>query len=280
MSSRRASFDSAIDVTDASEDEMAHFPFMKLPGELRIRVYEMLFKLPHGTVIDLDPLNYRRLAPLFLPLFLTSRKLHREASEVFYGANTFRVFSTTPRFINTKKSLLTRLPRKHRGEVTSMELRLGPGWHKPPRSWVINDALGLSELVKLKTLNIFVEVDPASDAVFEGFRQTSSFYTDFCVGLLRGFLQDVPSIAHVQLDCWLSIGKLSPLMTALKREAEMAGKGVTWGSEVSQLDEFEEIITRISSLTSLTDAMAMAQIADGSSPYSMSAAVQHVLTEA
>lgn len=276
MPSRRASFDSAIDVTDVSDDEMPHFPLLKLPAELRIRVYEMLFKLPSGTVVDMDPLNYRRLAPLFLPVFLTSKQLYREASEVFYGANTFRLFATHPRFIN-KKPLLIRMQAKHRREITSMELRLGPGWHKPPKSWVISDALGLIDLRKMRRLNIFVEADPASDATFEGFRPTSTFYTDFCVDLLRKFFQQVPSVAQIEFDCWMSIGRRSPLIIALERETALAGKRVTWGKEISQLDGFHAIISRISSLTSLTDAMAVAQISD-SSPYSMS--VQHVLSEA
>ncbi|KAF2095431.1 hypothetical protein NA57DRAFT_20458, partial [Rhizodiscina lignyota] len=207
----------------------ATFRFFDLPTELRLRVYELLLTLPESYVVDLDPQNYRRLAPIFLSLFLTSHRVHEEASAVFFRTNTFRLFPTHGRFFHTKRPLLSRLPTTHRGQLTTCELRLGPGWTKPPRGWVVNDALGLQEVKKLRRLNVFVECDPASHDVFRGFRPSETFYTDFCVGLIRDVFAAAPSIVEIEFDGYPSVHKDSPLMVALKCEAKAKGKRVTWG---------------------------------------------------
>ncbi|KAF2265536.1 hypothetical protein CC78DRAFT_532417 [Lojkania enalia] len=157
---------------NVSSDEMEvaatkPFRFFDLPSELRLRVYELVLLVP--KTVDLDPTNHRAISPR-LRLFLVSRRMHDETFRVFYGRNTFRVFPVHGRFFHTKAPLLTRLSPRYRNMMTKLELRLGPGWNKPPKGWVADGRLGLIHAEKVRSLKVFVECDPASHEVFEGFR--------------------------------------------------------------------------------------------------------------
>lgn len=112
-------------------------PFFDLPSEIRIRIYESALLVDRP--IDLDPSNYRYIAPR-LDMFLTCQRMHDEAYPVFYGGNTFELFPTHGRFFNDKKPLLARLPQRYRATISSLSLRLGPGWSAPPKSWVADRA--------------------------------------------------------------------------------------------------------------------------------------------
>ena len=216
--------------TDSSDDEETPqtppFPFFSLPYELRLRIYELL--LISRKTIDLDPLNHRSIRPL-LETLLVSHRMHDEASAVFYGRNTFRLFPTHGRFHHTKAPLLARLSPRYRELITRVELRLGPSWTKPPRGWIIDSRLGLEQAVKLRLLKVFVEFDPASHIVFEGFRNGENFYTEFSVDVVRAMFGAVPSIEGVEFDAWESVPKASPLVEALVSEVKASNKRVTWG---------------------------------------------------
>jgi len=218
---------------DAQEDDKKPakrqpFRFFDLPSELRLRIYEELLVFP--KTIDLDPTNYRTVAPA-LRLFLVDHRMHDEASRVFYGRNTFRVFPIHGRYINRKHPLLAWFPRKYRALLTRLELRLGPGFTKPPKCWVVDSRLGLAAVKKVYKLKIFVEIDPASNEVFEGWRVGNNFYTEYCVGLLRGLLAQVPSIDDVEFDAYPSVSKDSPLLKGLVEETKLNQKRVAWGPE-------------------------------------------------
>ncbi|KAI4952370.1 hypothetical protein J4E91_002839 [Alternaria rosae] len=218
---------------DAQEDDKTAvkrqpFRFFDLPSELRLRIYEELLVFP--KTIDLDPTNYRTVAPA-LRLFLVDHRMHDEASRVFYGRNTFRVFPIHGRYINRKHPLLAWFPRKYRAHLTRLELRLGPGFTKPPKCWVVDSRLGLAAVKKVYKLKIFVEIDPASNEVFEGWRVGNNFYTEYCVGLLRGLLAQVPSIDDVEFDAYPSVSKDSPLLKGLVEETKLNQKRVAWGPE-------------------------------------------------
>ncbi|KAL6706933.1 hypothetical protein ACN47E_004883 [Coniothyrium glycines] len=204
------------------------FRFFDLPGELRLRVYEHLLLFPN--TIDLDPTNYRHVAPQ-LRMLLVSHRMHEEASRIFYGLNTFRVFPIHGRYINRKHPLLAWLPRRYRAHITSLELRLGPGFTKPPKCWVVDSRLGLAAAKKLHKLKIFVELDPASNEVFEGFRVGQNFYTEYCVSLLRGLLAQLPTVSKVEFDAYPSVSKSSPLLKGLVDETKLNQKRITWGPE-------------------------------------------------
>ena len=219
-----------VDAESDSEEEVKRpsFRFFDLPVELRLRVYEELLVFP--KTIDLDPTNFLVVAPA-LRLFLVNRRTHDEASRVFYGRNTFRVFPIHGRYINRKHPLLAWLPRKYRAHLTRLELRLGPGFTKPPKCWVVDSRLGLAAVKKVYRLKVFVEIDPASNEVFEGWRVGNNFYTEYCVGLLRGLLAQVPSVNDVEFDAYPSVSKSSPLLKGLIEETKLNQKRVAWGPE-------------------------------------------------
>lgn len=220
-----------VGVGTPAESDKVHrqpFRFFDLPSELRLRVYELCLVFP--KTLDLDPANFRTVAPA-LGLFRVSRRMHDEASRVFYGANTFRLFPVHGRYINKKYPLLAWLPRKYRAHITRLELRLGPGFTRPPKGWVVDKRLGLPAANKVYKLNIFVEIDPASDDVFEGFRVGTNFYTEYCVDLLRTLIAHVPSIHEVEFDAYPSVSKSSPLLKGLMNEAVLNQKRITWGPE-------------------------------------------------
>lgn len=204
------------------------FRFFDLPSELRLRVYEYLLIFP--MTIDLDPTNHHIIAP-DLRVFLVDHRMHEEASRVFYGRNTFRVFPIHGRYINRKHPLLAWFPRRYRVHITRLELRLGPGFTKPPKCWVVDSRLGLAATKKLYKLKIFVEIDPASNDIFEGFRVGQNFYTEYCVALLRSLLAQAPSISEVEFDAYPSVSKSSPLLKGLVDETKLHQKRIAWGPE-------------------------------------------------
>ncbi|KAF2876057.1 hypothetical protein BDV95DRAFT_563310 [Massariosphaeria phaeospora] len=214
-----------MDLTAATP---APFRFFDLPVELRLRVYELTLVVP--TAVDLDPANIRTIAPL-LRMFLVSRRVHDEAFRVFYGRNTFRVFPTHGRFFQTKDPLLARLPPQYRTVITKLELRLGPGWTRPPRGWVINDRLGLGSMGKVFWLRIFVDFDPTCHPSFEGFSDRDDFYTVFCVSLLQGLFARVASLSAVEFDADRTVSRSSLLLQSLVNEVKAGNKRITWGSE-------------------------------------------------
>ncbi|PBP22984.1 hypothetical protein BUE80_DR006112 [Diplocarpon rosae] len=227
---------STLHSADPSEDEAATgnkkpFPFLSLPSELRSKIYSMVFSyIP--AVIDLDP----SLLKLFhrmqiFALFRVSRQMYRESAHHFFSTHTFRIFPTYPgKYFKTKRPLLARLPVRGRQSVTSLQLRVGPGWNNPPRGWVVNDALGLQDCINVKVLKVFVECDP-SDAIFAGFRKSEGFYERFSAGLLEAVLQEIPSIQVVEFDAYTSVSRTGAMMSGLREVVARYDKIVAWGAE-------------------------------------------------
>jgi len=108
---------------------------------------------------------------------------------------------------------------------------LGPGWNNPPRGWIINDALGLTDCNNVRVLKVFVECDP-SDAIFAGYRRSEGFYEQFCANLLEGILKEVPSIKVVEFDAYSSVKRTGDMMSGLGEVvAKYDDKAIAWGPE-------------------------------------------------
>jgi len=123
------------------------------------------------------------------------------------------------------------LPVKYRQAINSVELLLGPGWHKPPRCHNVLPALGLRDCTSLRTIKMWVDCDP-TDNVFNGFRgpnATEDTYVWFCCDMLHGILEQVPSMELVEIDHDNRVKKESPLTAALQRKTEEFQKRFRWG---------------------------------------------------
>ena len=226
------------------------FRFFDLPFELRVRVYELLLLVP--DTIDLDAGNSRRITPR-LNVFLVCKRMHEEAFRSFYGRHTFRLYPLSPRFFHTRRPLFSRLPRRYRAAITKLELRVGPGWTKPPQCWNTAPSLGLADAINTRLLKVFVECDPSSHDVFKGFRVTEDFYTVFCCGLLRDILHQVPSVREIQFDAWTAVSKHAPLMRELLNVVKAAKKDISWGPLRGWKDGAEDPVGSVG----LEDAMAL-----------------------
>ncbi|KAL8731222.1 MAG: hypothetical protein Q9181_004381 [Wetmoreana brouardii] len=205
------------------------FRFFDLPLELRSRILSFLLCTDTRT-IDLDPTNYRA-ATARLNLFLVSKQFGFEAYHVFYAGHTFRIFQTHGRFLGKRtEPLLARLPSYYRNVMVSLELRLGPGWSDPPKPWYVSDRLGLEDCIAVRTLRVFVEVDPSSP-IFKGFRLNRDFFTNFSGMLLQQVMEWLPVLDTVEFDAYPSVDRHGALMTRLLEETRKAKKRIAWGSE-------------------------------------------------
>ncbi|KAK4233758.1 hypothetical protein C8A03DRAFT_19218, partial [Achaetomium macrosporum] len=174
----------------------------------------------------------------------TCRTIYHEATHFFYSTRTFRIFPTVPgRSFTTKKPLLARLNARQRRLITSLELRLGPGFNMPPRGWVVNKALGLGDCVNVRKLTVFVECDP-SDGIFKGFRKADGFYELFSRNLLDDVLFEMPFLHSVHFDAWSSVKKSGAMMSGLLAVAKARGRKICWGPERNWTDhDDDEAIT-------------------------------------
>lgn len=214
------------------------FRFMDLPGELRAVIYGFHFAdVPR--VIDLEPGNHRRIQRT-LCIVRTCRTLYNEAAYFFYSTRTFRMFPIYPgRYFKTKKPLLARLNARQRSWITSLELRVGPGWGNPPKGWVVNPALGLADCVNVRNLIMYVEVDP-SDAFYNGFRRADGFFEGFCQTLLSNTIAGLHNVDTVVFDAYTGVKKSGAMMRGLLDLATTSGMLIRWGPDRGWTDHDEE----------------------------------------
>ncbi|KAK5987050.1 hypothetical protein PT974_11167 [Cladobotryum mycophilum] len=213
------------------------FHFLSLPSELRIKIYDYFFE-ELDEVLDLGPGNFKKIHKK-LALMRVCKLVHEEATHFFYSTQTFRLFPTYPgRYFKSKKPLLARLKPHQRECLTSLELRLGPGWSAPPKGWAVNDALGLKECRNVRKVTVFVECDP-SDSVFKGFRRSEGFYEGFSRNLLSEVLEGIPDVHVIEFDAWSSVKKSGAMMQGLIDIATQFKGLIRWGPERGWTDEDE-----------------------------------------
>lgn len=202
------------------------FRFMDLPSELRVKIYGFHFA-GIGPVVDLEPGNYFSIHKK-LSIFRVCRQVFHEASHAFYSSHTFRIFPIDGRYGRAKKGLLARMKPRARGLMTSLELRVGPGWGKPYRSWVVDSLVGLGDCVNVRRLCVYIEIDP-SDSFFSGWRKSNGFYEKFCQNLLDDILKELPNADWVQFDAHTSVKKAGDMTRGLIEIATANRRSICWG---------------------------------------------------
>ena len=198
------------------------FPFFALPAEIRNRIYALiLFRKGSYRVID------GRLRPCRTAIMSVSRRAHQESAYVLYSATPIRIF---PLQDFTPAPLLQELRPMYRAMVTKLEVTLGSSWTSPPKSWRVSKLLArrLSQPSAVQCLKVFVELDP-SLPMFEKYRVSVDFYTDFCGELLRDVLVCMPQVSHVEMDGNPGVEVTGPLVSRLLAEVEQKGKTCTIG---------------------------------------------------
>lgn len=233
------------------------FRFKDLPPEIRLRIYEDVLSIPKP--VDLTGWNSTNVAPL-LRIFLTSHQIYEEAYRVFYAVNTFRIFSCDGKFFNHKKQLLTRLTPSYRTCLTSIELRLGPGWTKPPRYWVLTPKMGLAKCTSLKQLKIFAELDPENSEICKQWMKNHQSYTEFSKTLMVKILTTAPNITEVWFDGFPSVLKDGPLISTLVAEANSLGKRITFGPLRGWDKPQAQPLVEVEALVRETSALALTQV--------------------
>ena len=218
-SSRSTSSSTLSELGEASSQP---FPFFNLPAELRRQILDQVMRV--DRIIDID-FNAAGLTSLLL----VSRQFHDEATAAFYGGNTFRLLPTHAKAASRRaQPLLKMFAPHHRASITSLELRLGPFWTQPPLCWKVDDALGLEDAESVRTLQVWVECDPAHP-MYQGFRKSKSFYTNFAGKLMEQIARRLPNLKIVCLNGYPSVLPTGPLIQRLVREIEEAGKKIVWG---------------------------------------------------
>ncbi|RAL00581.1 uncharacterized protein BO80DRAFT_425400 [Aspergillus ibericus CBS 121593] len=212
------------------------FRFFDLPSEIRLRIYHFVLFTPRrrrtlrttGNVgasskrnPPLSPTSHR------VALFLTSRRMHNEASDYFYSTQTFRLFHIQD---YSRMPTIRAIAPQYRPSIATIELILGSSWTAPPQEWTVNRSLGLEEMVRIRTFKVFIECDP-SHPVFEGFRISKDYYTDFAGDLLNEVLSKLPNLEYVEFDAWPSVRKSGALMKRLMEEVRAAGRKIAWGPD-------------------------------------------------
>ncbi|EPS30344.1 hypothetical protein POX_b02646 [Penicillium oxalicum] len=221
------------------------FRILDLPSEIRERIYHFALFTPsrksalkkNGT-IGASAKKHKAFSPTAqrINLFLTCRRIHDEASYYFFSTQVFRIFPVQD---FAHMPTVRQLPRRHRGSVTTIELILGSSWTAPPKSWTVNQGLGLHDMVLTRTLKVWIECDP-SQPIFEGFRVSKDFYTNFAGKLFREILERLPNLAQVEFDAYPSVHKNGGLMTRLLEETQYFGKKVLWGPDRGWVDDEDD----------------------------------------
>ncbi|KAL9616317.1 MAG: hypothetical protein Q9204_008588, partial [Flavoplaca sp. TL-2023a] len=204
------------------------FSFFLLPTELRSRILSLLLCPNSHLTVDISEENHRT-STARLNYFLVSKRFGYEAYHVFYSTHTFRIFPTNYSFIIRKRTvpLLARLPVHYLNVMTKLELRLGPAWSDAPKYWVITNHLGLQHCQNVRTLKIFIEVDP-SGSTFKGYILNAKAYTDFCGDLLQQIMERLPLLETIEYDAYSNVERDGPLMTRLLEETTKGMKKISW----------------------------------------------------
>jgi hypothetical protein len=213
------------------------FPFFRLPAEIRNRIYALVLTTPPTYRLDSEG----RLRPTRTSMMRVNQDMHRETSYLLYSSLTVRIFPLQD-FVQVPT--IMELRPMYRAMVTKLEVVVGPSWTNPPKSWRVSKLLSkrLAKLQNIHSLRVFVQLDP-SLPMYEKYRISPTFYTDFCGELLRDVLVCMTQVTHVEIDGNPSVEATGPLTQRLMKEAEEKGKKCTMGR--TQVVERPEGVKRL-----------------------------------
>jgi hypothetical protein len=232
-----ASLTDDIPIANRRKTPKQPFRLFDLPSELRLKIYDFHFANIE-SVLDLDHDNMRIHKKL--AILRISRQVYQEASHAFYSIRSVRLFPINGKFFRSKKPLLARMSANQRGILSTLQLRLGPGWNRPPRGWVVNDALGLKDCTAVRRIKVFIDCDPSGE-MFKGWRQSDGFYEGFSRDLLDAVLDAMPWCEVIEFDANPSVRKNGAMMTALLEVARERSRKIAWGPEKGWTDSDEVI---------------------------------------
>lgn len=197
------------------------FPFFELPAEIRNRIYHLVLFSTRGYR-GADGRKKSRTS-----ILVTSKRMHQEASFILYSSLSFRIF---PLQDFAPVPVIQELRPMYRAMVTTLEMVVGSSWTSPPKAWRVSKLLAkrLGKLSAVQTLKIFVELDP-SLPMFDKYRVSPTFYTDFCGNLLRDVLATMPHLKAIEMDGNPGVDTTGPLVSRLFDEVEKKGKSCTLG---------------------------------------------------
>lgn len=72
-----------------SSDAVSSFPFLKLPFEVRCRIYRLILLPANKQIHPYIKSWYDQTTRSVIPLFLTCRQIHQEAEDILYGCAIF-----------------------------------------------------------------------------------------------------------------------------------------------------------------------------------------------
>lgn len=104
----------------------------------------------------------------------------------------------------------------------------------------MTDKLRLQDCVRVRDLKVFVECDP-SHQVFQGFRVSIDFFTNFASDLLGRLVERLPRLEQVTFDRYgPSVRRDSELMSRLQEAVLKRQKRIGWARNKWEDDEEDD----------------------------------------
>lgn len=204
-----------------------HCRILDLPSELRARIYSYIFPSWRYDAVK-DRKGVQVTSPYYplkrIHILLVSRSLHDDVTQYLYSVHVFRLF---PLQDFSRMPTVKNIAPQYKRSCKAIELILGSSWTNPPSSWVVDEALGLHHMELVHTLDILLVCDP-SEAIFEGFRVSKTFYTHYAVALVRDILKALPNLQQIILDSYSYVRREGHLVTHLMDEFRKTKAKVRW----------------------------------------------------
>ena len=202
------------------------FPFLSLPPEIRTKVYQLILFRPPRTPVDPKP---KPSDASTLAVLRVCHLVYSETTHLLYTQTPFPLFHIQS-FPPLPTPLL--IPPRQRATIKALHLRLGNSWSAPPKTWRVSKMLArvLPKFTSLHMLKVFVELDP-SEPMFDKYRISKNFYTDFAGELLAEVLKAMTQVEVVEVGGYEFVNVSGPLVTRIRQAVLGSGKTLQWSEE-------------------------------------------------